>query len=271
MDGGPFTTGQVSTEQPLPLGHLTYMAVYDAGVSPGEFVDEVYAGMPGVPTQQQVAANLDTPDGLLDPSSPNLYGGQLYEVDGGSCTDVQIDTTHTYYVLEYQKDYDANGNLLGFRDLSQFGTGPDWALGYWIDGGFPAGSHFNDSGLFVTSSGDRAFLSGGTGGYLGGRILPITVDVGGSVTATTITKHFSMTAIKEYAPGSSGSVSGRTILFTKYITPAEWAAGFRLDSTSQLGVTQRTPCWPGPTSRSSTAGCSPRSRSAVSSPAATRS
>ncbi|MGW5679488.1 MSCRAMM family protein [Streptomyces sp. NPDC003860] len=282
VDGGPFTTGDTSTEQPLPPGHVTYMAVYDAGVSPGEFVDEVYAGMPGVPNQRQVAANLDTPDGLLDPSAPNLYGGQLYEVDGGSCTDVQIDTTHTYYVIEYQKDYDADGNLIGYRDLTQFGTGPDWSLGYWIDGGFPAGSHFNDSGLYVTPAGDRAFFSGGTGGYLGGNILPITVTAGGTVTATTITKHFSMTAIKEYAPGSSGSVSGRTILFTnknlggaiggvggvcctaiyasetgtdgtafntdalagwsltawEYITPAEWAAGFRLDSTSQLGVTQ---------------------------------
>ncbi|MEU0690057.1 MSCRAMM family protein [Streptomyces uncialis] len=282
VDGGPFSTGQTSTEQPLPPGHTTYMAVYDAGVSPGEFVDDVYAGMPGVPSQGEVAANLDTPAGLLDPSSPQLLGGQLYEVDGGTCTSVTVDSTHTYYVLEYQKDYDINGNLLGYRDLTQFGTGPDWSLGYWIDGGFPAGSHFNDSGLYVTPAGDRAYFSGGSGGYLGGKILPITVPAGGTRTATTITKHFSVTAIKEFAPGSSGSVAGRTILFTnknlggaiggvggvcctaiyaqqtgtdgtayntdplagwqltawEYITPAEWAAGFRLASTSQNGVTQ---------------------------------
>ncbi|MFD9721289.1 collagen binding domain-containing protein [Streptomyces sp. NPDC059076] len=259
------------------------MAVYDAGVSPGEFVDEIFAGMPGVPSQRQVAANLDTPDGLLDPSSPELVGGQLYEVDGGSCTDVTVDSTHTYYVVQYERDYDSNGNLLGYRDLTQFGIGPDWSLGYWIGGGFPAGSHFNDSGLYVTASGERAYFSGGRGGYLGnGKILPITVDAGGTVTVTTITKHFSMTAIKELAPGSAGSVAGRTILFTnknlggsvggvggvcctaiyasqtgtdgtayntdplagwqltayEYITPAEWAAGYRLQSTSQNGVAQ---------------------------------
>ncbi|MER5494205.1 SpaA isopeptide-forming pilin-related protein [Streptomyces sp. NPDC002490] len=282
VDGGPFSTGQTSTEQPLPPGHTTYMAVYDAGVSPGEFVGEVYNGTPGVPTQQQVAANLDTPDGLLDPSSPELYGGQLYEVDGGSCTDVLVDTAHTYYVVQYERDFDASGNLIGYRDLTQFGIGPDWSLGYWIDGGFPAGSRFNDSGLYVTPSGDRAYFSGGSGGYLGGRILPVTVGAGATRTVTTITKHFSVTAIKELAEGSTGSVSGRTILFTnknlggaiggvggvcctaiyasqtgsdgtayntdpltgwqltayEYITPAEWAAGYRLESTSQNGTAQ---------------------------------
>ncbi|WP_445397298.1 SpaA isopeptide-forming pilin-related protein [Streptomyces sp. LE64] len=280
VDGGPFSTGQTSTEQPLPPGHTTYMAVYDAGVTPGEFADEVYDGIAGVPTQRQVAANLDTADGLLDPSSPELYGGQLYEVHGGSCTDVVVDTAHTYYVVQYEREFDASGNLVGYRDLTQFGLGPDWSLGYWVDGGFPAGSHFDDSGLYVTPSGDRAYFSGGSGGYLGGRILPVTVDAGAVRKVTTITKHFSVTAVKELAPGTAGSVADRTILFTnknlggsvggvggvcctaiyasrtgsdgtayntdplagwqltayEYISPEEWAAGYRLQSTTQDGV-----------------------------------
>ncbi|MFI6289509.1 collagen binding domain-containing protein [Streptomyces sp. NPDC051018] len=214
VDGGPFTTGHTSTEQPLPPGHVAYAAVYDAGVSPGEFAGEVHRGLTGVPAAARLAEGLEDAGGLLDPASARLHNGELHRIDGGSCTDVAVAPGRTYYVVPYGKDYDAEGRFLGYRDFSRFGAGPGWTHGYWIGGGYPAGSHFDGSGLFVTPAGDRAFFSGGTGGHLGGRVMPITVEPGGTRRISTIVRHFSVTITKKSAPGGRVPVANRTFLLT---------------------------------------------------------
>ncbi|MGW4034354.1 hypothetical protein ACWEFL_34525 [Streptomyces sp. NPDC004838] len=138
--GGPFAPRPARAERPIPYDRGGFAAIYDAGASPGEFARAVHNGVLGLPAVAELRAGLNDADGLLDPASPKLHTGQLYEIAGAACVRVPVDTSRTYYVLSYRKEYDPSGNFIGFRDFQRPGAGPQWPLGYWADIGDSAGS-----------------------------------------------------------------------------------------------------------------------------------
>ncbi len=226
VDGGPFTsdawtvgapfTGN-STEQPQPEGHKSYVAIYDAGTGAGDFAAvPKYGAYRDTPNHQLIKDGLNGPGGYLDMSDPNLYGGKLWEVDGPKCADVAVDSTHTYYVLLYGPAYDYQGQLQGYKDFKSYydTRSADWELGYWIGGGYPAGSSFDSAGRYVKTDGTRAYWTGGVGGYFDGRVAPIRPGAGETVRVTPTLKHVSMTFHKTYRDpqGTNPGVGGRLLV-----------------------------------------------------------
>ncbi|MGW4205141.1 hypothetical protein [Streptomyces sp. NPDC004726] len=145
--GGPSAPRPARAERPIPYDRGGFAAIYDAGASPGEFARAVHNGVLGLPAVAELRAGLNDADGLLDPASPKLHTGQLYEIAGAACVRVPVDTSRTYYVLSYRKEYDPSGNFIGFRDFQRPGAGPQWPLGYWADIGDSAGSPTDGPGL----------------------------------------------------------------------------------------------------------------------------